>query len=236
MIPGVPNLLKATWRLYRSSIALLSGYLAWLLLPQIGLVLIPLLPVGPWTHILESLLVIVSIILSLWVSLIVIRILSAAATGRHESLPAVIASSKERFLPFVFAGVLQLLVIVGGFILLIIPGFIFAVRYQFAPLAAALDRAHGLQALSASRKLSAGRFFPVLWRLLAGPIVLTAWYAMIMSIIFIPLMIMTGMSIDILTGDHPPIWFTAFDAIGQLFFLTPLLLAYLVLLYHSLTE
>lgn len=234
MIPGVGDLLRATWRLYRSSIALLSGYLAWLLVPEIGLVLLPFLPAGAGNDFLGLVLQLVGGVLSLWVSLILIRILSAAAMGRHESLPAVIAASRERFWPFVVAGALMGLVVAGGFILLIVPGLMFFVWYAFSTLEAALGGHNGLPALSASRNLVRGRFWPVAWRLLAGPLVMTAWYAILMGLIFVPLMIATGTTLSAVSGDQPPLWFMAFDTVGQTFFLTPLLLAYSVLLYHSL--
>ncbi len=234
MIPSVADLLRAAWRLYRSTLALLSGYLAWLLLPIIALVLLSFAPAGVAADAASLLIQLGGAVLSIWISLIVIRILSASATGRHEALPAVIRSSRERFGPFLTVSVLQGIVVLGGFILLIVPGLIFLVWYAFASLEAALSGRHGLAALAASRNLARDRFWPVMWRLAAGPVVLTAWYAILMGIIFIPLLVATGTTIAAVTGDHPPIWFLAFDALGQTFFLTPLLLAYSVLLYHSL--
>ncbi len=233
MTPGVSDLLGASLRLYRSSFSLLSGYLAWLLVPHIGFVLVSFLPEGPLAVGLGAALTAANIALVLWVGLVCIRLLSAASTGRYEALVQA-PHAAARFGSFLSASVLQMLVVAGGLLLFVLPGIVFAVWYGFAPIAAAVDGQRGLGALAASRALSLGRFRQVAWRLLAGPLVLAAWYAVLMSLLFLPLMAATGTSMASLASDSPPLWFLAFDAVGQIFFLTPLLLAYLVLLYHAL--
>lgn len=234
MIPGVFQLLGATWRLYRANFSRLAGYLAWLLLPQLVLVLVDFMPDGIPALVLSLAAMLVSLVLSVWIALIVIRILNAAA--RNQPMDVAIASTNTVFPAFVYASLYQFLAVLFGFILLVIPGLVASVWYAFAPLTAALDGRRGMDALAASRALVKGRFWRVAWRLVAGPIVFTGWYAIFMTILILPIMAATSVSLETLGGNNPPTWFLILDAVGQLFFLTPLLLAYLVLLYHSLTE
>lgn len=234
MIPGVLTLLGGAWRLYRTNFSRVAGYFAWLLLPQLLLVLTDFMPEGIPASIVSVAAMLIGFALSVWIVLVVARILSAAA--RNQPMDVAIASTNTVFGGYVFASILQGLAVLVGLILFIIPGLIAAVWYAFAPLTAALDGRRGMDALATSRALVKGRFWRVTWRLIAGPIVFTGWYAIIMTVILIPIVAGTGISLETLGADNPPTWFMILDTVGQLFFLTPLLLAYLVLLYHSLTE
>lgn len=234
MIPGVFQLLGASWRLYRANFSRLAGYLAWLLLPQLALVLVDFMPDGIPALLISSVAIVTTLVLSLWVVLMVMRILSAAA--KNQPMDVAIASTGVIFPPYVSTSLVQGIAVLIGLVLFVIPGLIASVWYAFAPIAAALDGRRNMDALATSRALVKGRFWRVAWRILAGPIVFTGWYAIVMTIILIPIVAATNIPIELLGGDNPPTWFLILDAMGQLFFLTPLLLAYLVLLYHSLTE
>ncbi|MFA5937245.1 MAG: hypothetical protein WC822_05230, partial [Candidatus Paceibacterota bacterium] len=63
------------------------------------------------------------------------------------------------------ASILNGLAILGGFILLVIPGIIFSIWFSFTTYAVVLDNARGTAALSASKKLVVGRWWAVLVRL-----------------------------------------------------------------------
>lgn len=234
-LPGVAELIPAAWRLYRTSFPLLSGYLAWMLFPQIALLVSAFVPEGPWKDGLEIGAASAAIALSVWATVVCLRLLSGGVSGRFEALAQAASHAGTRVLPFLLVGLLQALVVFGGLLLLIIPGIVFAVWYGFAPIAAAVDGQNGLPALSASRRLSLGRFWAVAWRFFAGPLTLTAWYALGMTLLTLPIAAATGTTIEMLGSTTPPLWFPLLDSLGQMFFLTPLLLAYMVLLYHSLS-
>ncbi len=231
-LPGVAELSAAAWRLYRSSFGALSGYLAWMLVPQTVLLAAGFVPQGPWRAGLEYGAGFAAIALSLWVTVICIRLLSGLVTGRYEAVAQAASHAGARLWPFVLAGLLQSLV---GLILFLIPGIVFSVWYGFASFHAALEGSVGVASLTASRRLSAGRFWAVAWRFFTGPLTLTAWYAVGMTLVVVPWAVATGVTPDVLAGANPPMWFSLLDTLGQTFFLTPLLLAYMVLLYHALS-
>lgn len=62
--------------------------------------------------------------------------------------------------------------VLGGLILLIVPGIVLAVRYSMAFPAAVLDGARGKDALDRSKELVQGRGWAVFWRLIVVTVVL----------------------------------------------------------------
>lgn len=69
-------------------------------------------------------------------------------------------------IPFIGISVLSTLAIMGGLILLIIPGIIFSIWFQFAINALVIDNQRGTTALSFSKQLVKGRFWKVFGRTL----------------------------------------------------------------------
>jgi hypothetical protein len=59
----------------------------------------------------------------------------------------------------------------GGTLLLIIPGIIFAVWYSFTSYAVIFEVLKGLNAMRASKSLVVGRWWPILWRLAVATLV-----------------------------------------------------------------
>jgi hypothetical protein len=78
---------------------------------------------------------------------------------------------------------LTLLAVIGGFILLVIPGIFFYVRFVFGPTAVVVEGTRGRQAMRRSWHLAKGRFWPIFGTLvLAG--ILTALVGIILSLPF----------------------------------------------------
>lgn len=69
-------------------------------------------------------------------------------------------------LSYIFITILTALAVVGGLILLIIPGIMFMVWFSFAPYVLINEEKRGTEALSRSRELVRGRFWQVAVRLL----------------------------------------------------------------------
>lgn len=74
-------------------------------------------------------------------------------------------ASIPHFGSYLFVSILSGLVIALGFILLIVPGIIFAVWYVFSYFTVLIEGKKGTAALRASKTLSSGRFMAVLGRL-----------------------------------------------------------------------
>ena len=108
---------------------------------------------------------IVAYFLSLWFSIAFIKVIAAKYEGKAaQKTQDEIASTKQFIIPAVIASLLAGLAILGGFILLIIPGIIFSVWFAFALYAVVLDGQKDIGALRFSKKLVKGRWWGTLWR------------------------------------------------------------------------
>lgn len=74
------------------------------------------------------------------------------------------ALSFSLFWRFIWTSLLYILIVLGGAILLIIPGIIWGIRYVFAPYAVICEGISGKEALSRSEILTEGRFWSIFWR------------------------------------------------------------------------
>lgn len=123
--------------------------------PEIGILLIPT----------ALALTVVSIWISLRLMLATLKLADGKSIGDQK---ADMKKAWGLFWPTIWVGILQFLVIMGGLLLLVIPGIFLSIALSFSQLSL-IDRGrHGLAALSASRDLVRGRWWPVLWRLLFG--------------------------------------------------------------------
>ncbi len=68
--------------------------------------------------------------------------------------------------PIILLNVLIVLILIGGYLLLFIPGLIFGVWYGFSLIFLFAENKKGKEALRASRELVRGYFWPIVWRLL----------------------------------------------------------------------
>ncbi len=121
-----------------------------------------------------------------------------------------------------------------GTILLIIPGIVFSVWFSFSLYVFVLENKKGTEALSASRQLVKGKFWPILWRWIAPNFV---YGIILLIIILIPVYI-----IDFIAGtpgasftQNPPWWSTILSNIIPVF-AAPLFYALGFILYNSVKK
>ena len=111
-------------------------------------------------------------LVSMWISLAFIKALSETINKQQQTNPLQqIHSSVKYIVPALIASVLTSLAVLGGIILLIIPGIIFAIWFAFAMYNIALDDAEALESLHNSKELVQGRWWEVFWRLFAPGVV-----------------------------------------------------------------
>lgn len=123
--------------------------------------------------------------------------------------------------PLLLVSILTGLAAAGGFILLIIPGFIFLIWFYFSNLELLLDGVHGAAALTASKALVKDR-----WGAVAGRLVLLGLSLIAISVVLsIPGAILGSVLRPI--GD---IWLSAASA----FVVSPLAVIFSYLLYKDL--
>ncbi|MBI2989951.1 MAG: hypothetical protein HYY51_02045 [Candidatus Magasanikbacteria bacterium] len=121
-----------------------------------------------------TVLVVIASIIGFWISIALTKAIAEIYRNEKEQpkTSEELADAKPFVWPAILAIVLGALAIIGGFLLLIIPGVILALWFIFSIEAVILDgRKSPKEALKASRELSRGRFWAVLWRLVAPWIV-----------------------------------------------------------------
>jgi hypothetical protein len=100
-----------------------------------------------------------------------VRIVQALAAGQEPSVAGAFRLVGSAAWLALAATALYILGTIVGFLLLIVPGVIVAVRWYFAPQVAVVDRRPAGPAVAASSDLVRGRFWPVAGTLLVGALV-----------------------------------------------------------------
>lgn len=86
-----------------------------------------------------------------------------------ESLGEGLRNAKPLLWLLVVGAILYTLIVLGGLILLVIPGIIFMVWYGFYSYEVIFNNQRGMAALRESKKIVQGRWWSVVWRLI-GPV------------------------------------------------------------------
>lgn len=108
---------------------------------------------------------IIFVIVSFLVSMAGIKAVSGVVVKKAIPFKELFRTSLKRLWPFSLLAIVLTLIEIGGILLLIIPGIIFAVWYGFARFILVTEGKGVKESLSASKKLVEGRFWKVLGRM-----------------------------------------------------------------------
>ena len=233
MLMTASELLKASLEIYRKQFWLFVGYAAWLLVPFAAFVILLSAPDHPAILGVAILTGLAQLFVGLWVTITII--LLAKQLSDAQPLDPAQTSKKavmgiQNLLATIF---LQVLIVLGGFLLLVIPGIIFAIWYGLAQTAAVLDGKRPIDALSTSRSLVRGRFAAVAWRMISAPLVMWLIYSLIVGGTIYLIAGLAGVDPVSILSEEVPIWAQILEAVGEIF-LIPLALIYSTLLYLDL--
>ncbi len=107
-------------------------------------------------------------VFSIWVSIALLRVISVRTKGlTPKPVREELMASRAFLLPSIIAAILAGLAVLFGLALLIVPGVIFAVWFCFISQAVALDGISGKDSLKYSKRLVAGRWSAIFWRIFA---------------------------------------------------------------------
>ncbi|MFH1253083.1 MAG: hypothetical protein V1664_02000 [Candidatus Uhrbacteria bacterium] len=233
---ALSELLTQSLELYKKHFKLLAGYAAWLLLPYAAMVLISLSTAN--NLFLDTLITLCNVaqgLVGLWLVILIPLLIRDLIKTEKISITNQQTKVWQILPSVVFVALLEALVILGGFILLIVPGIIFWVWFSLSQMAAILDNKKGTAALSFSRELVRGKFWPVLWRLLIGPAAIVLTATVISGLIIMGLALITGSSFDTVFGPTPPLWADIIATVLETFVM-PLVAVYMTLLYLDITK
>lgn len=177
MLISIKDLIKKSYELYAKNAQLFFIYAAIVSAPSVALsILVTILraifnlqTVSLLTSLYAILFLILGVIsyfFSLWFSIAFIRVVSDKYNERAiEPIKKVIVDTKKFIIPTFIVSVLTGLAVLGGLILLIIPGIIFTVWFAFSFYAVVLDGKDETEAMRESKKLVEGRWFEVFIKL-----------------------------------------------------------------------
>lgn len=149
-----------------------------------------------WANVLLSILL---TIVQMWVGLALTKEIAERYEQKpNQPLEAQLKNTTSLIIPSIWISIISTLIILGGTLLLIIPGIIFSVWYMFGNVALVLDGKKGMAALKESKRLVRGRWWQVFFAavlptvaivllLILVDIVLNAIFGIINSILIIEL-------------------------------------------------
>jgi hypothetical protein len=228
------QLILRTLQLYRTHFWTFVGYAAWPLLPTAAILLLYVaLQDSFWIYAALPLSLVV-LFTYLWTIAILIK---TADQLDDQKLVDPKKHSKEiidRVPTLLLTYVLKGLIITGGLLLLIVPGIIFAVWYALAHVVVVLTGKESIESLAYAKELVKGRFWTVLWLLVAGTISIYGLYVATTIGLISLVSVMQGLKpLDILGSQTIFVWPEAIQAVLDVFFLSPMMIYY-TLLYKQL--
>ncbi len=238
-LKGVWLLLRQSWQLYRAAFGLLIGYAAWILLPYVGVVVLAMLytPEQIFSDYMAIYIILIMIqaVIIIWASNAIMLTINGIAGNEKLDSTEINQKSWQLIIPLLIVAVIETLIVLGGFILLVIPGIIFAVWFTFAQTAVVLDGKQGVAALSYSRSLVIGRFWSIMRLIILGPFIIFLAYLVIISLLVSLGLLLSGNTEMIMNEAQIPMWPDIIENIVNVFTL-PLFLAYWTILYRNVKE
>ena len=239
MIPVLP-LLTSSWQFYRSNFATLIGYAAWILVPYLALVVFYLLVpnvdqiFGPWLP-LYIVIIFAQGIITIWASNAIMITVNEMLAEKNIKPELINRRSWHMIIPVLWVALISTLAVLGGFLLLIIPGVIFSIWFAFSQTAVVLDDKRGVDAMSYSRSLVVGRFWSMVRRIILGPFILVFIYLVVISLLVGLGIIITGLDASITETTQIPVWPDIVENVVNVFFL-PLYIVYWTILYRNVKQ
>lgn len=171
-------LLKKSWQIYKARAII---FIALAVLPSLVSLLFYLLEDSSLyagaLYALFLILAVVAFIISFWMQIAIIYMVKERE--RKISVKEALSKAWRKILSYIWVSILSSLAVLGGLILLIIPGIIFAVWFSLSSCVLVAEDLKGTEALKRSKQLVKGRFKSVLWRLL-----IVGVFTVVISLIF----------------------------------------------------
>jgi hypothetical protein len=227
------ELIRLSLKDYKQEAATLIGYSTWILLPFAAFVLLSLLPMSPVVQLLAFFLMVAELFFVIWVTITIALHAHAHIHGHPKNTDALSAKARALMAPMLTVILLQLLILIGGLLLLVVPMFIFAIWFGMSQFMVIFEGKRGLDALSASHELVRGRFWSSVAFIVGGPLIIMIIYSVILSLIISLISATQGVdTVELLLGELP-LWVNVLEAVGEVFLL-PLLMVYFTYVYLEL--
>ncbi|NQU83424.1 MAG: hypothetical protein HQ536_01815 [Parcubacteria group bacterium] len=242
---SVKDIILKSWKVYETNFKTILKITVWgflaATLASIGMFLIDLLlfTLSPLVQNILSVVVgLPQVIVSLWVSIVLIDFLDKNLTKKGVNLSESISKGFRVFVPVILLSIVVGLIQFAGFLLLIIPGIIFTIWFVFAIYEMVLGGKDIKESLRSSKELSKNRWWAVAWRYFAPAVFwgVTGWFATSIVVFSTQKLIeITNITLDIISKDILNfVLATAQNAFY--FFFVPLTIASALILYRELKK
>lgn len=241
---GAADIIDRSWEVVRRNLGRFVPIVLIFLVPSIaGTVAFEMLRgqnlgIGAWQEpILAVAIYVPLVVLSFLQTIALMRAVAAGIAGEPmPSLSDLLKKALPLVVPVFFASLVLGVLLLAGLIVLVIPMIVMAVWFAFILQTIVLDRASWIGAFGASKSLVTGRFFPVLWRLVA-PYVFWLLVSWVVTALVVFLLNGAAGSFSVRVPENAPFWLTiaaniATDGVGAL--MAPFFLAVTTLLYLNL--
>lgn len=185
-LPSVVDLIKDSWTLFVKSwndTVKISIWFMYFGFAQFAAALVE--KSSPWAGFGLTILVAIGVaVFGVWIAIRLMRaVLAIDAGGKIDFSPAELQRSWELFVPLLLVGILNGLIVLGGTVLLIIPGIFLAVALSFAQLLVLDKGLRGTDAIAASYRLVKDRWWATFWRQIAIGVVFGIGIAIVTNIL-----------------------------------------------------
>lgn len=187
------DIIKKSWELFKNNWKILSPYLIIMFLPNIVFYFISLTStylnyINTINTLIFLTISIASLIFTLWASIALAQTLKKILIGAPTSAWQETFKENSRYIgPVILVSVLVGLIVLGGTLLLIIPGIIFSIWYSFVFYTVIFEDKRGLSALSASKNMVINRWWIIAWRIFAPALFFSLCAMLIQWVLYWPL-------------------------------------------------
>lgn len=145
-------------------------------------------------------LLVIFILIVLYLSILgsIAKIIGAAKRIKGEEITVIecYRQAFSKFWSYIWVELLAVLVVLGGIILLIVPGMIFAIWFAFVGYVVVLENIKGKKALSFSKRIVRGYF----WKVVGNTIAISLLVAIIVWLIDLPASILNSSFLGLISG------------------------------------
>ncbi len=228
----ISEIIKKGWQLYLDNIAQFIYPIIISIIPYLLIYAVEYFNL-PAAEILIIILTALSIVINFWVIIVFMELIDKIYKKEPIEANKIYESAFKKIPSYFLVSLLVGLITMAGLILLIIPGIIFAVWYSFAVYINILEDKNnkGWDALKSSKDLVKGRWGKTFWRLILPSLLV---YAIVMVVVIALMFMISGGHVDLITYEQTVIYDLITTAIFTL--LSPLFVAFILLLYYSLKE
>ena len=173
MLKSAQEIIKGGWELYAKNWRKFVPFLILLILPTlilsalgvISLYLDVYLPESSFiSNIIILAIFVASLLFTFWISIALLRALAMAANNQPFDWKNLFSTSSSLIWPILWTSFLVSMIVLAGGLLLIVPGIIFAIWYNFTIYTVVFENTRGLNAMRASKALVVGRWWDLFWR------------------------------------------------------------------------